>query len=166
LAASVRYSFVDATYRSGFIENSPVNSGGDNGTIAVLPGNRISGIPRHQLKLRLDYAVSGRWSLGASLVAVSSSYARGDENNSDSRGRVPGYAVVHVDTGFQMAPDIELFARIDNLFDRRYANFATLGRNAFAGSGRGFDPAHAVGEQFRGYGAPRGIWIGLRTSWR
>jgi iron complex outermembrane receptor protein len=166
LAASVRYSFVDATYRSGFIENSPVNSGADNGTIAVLPGNRISGIPRHQLKVRLDYVASGRWSMGSSLVAVSSSYARGDENNGDSRGRVPGYAVVHVDTSYQIAPDTELFARVDNLFDRRYANFATLGRNAFAGSDRSFDPVNAVGEQFRGYGAPRGIWIGMRTHWR
>jgi len=53
------------------------------------------------------------------------------------------------------------------VFDRRYQNIGVLGSNAFTGPNRSFGPASgidAVAEQFRGIGAPRGIWIGLRYS--
>ena len=61
-------------------------------------------------------------------------------------------------------PSFEVFARINNLFDKRYANFGILGSNVFTGPGFGFDPANARSEQFRGYGAPRGAWIGMQYS--
>jgi outer membrane receptor protein involved in Fe transport len=64
-----------------------------------------------------------------------------------------------------LAKGWEVFARINNLFDREYANLGVLGLNAFTGPGRTFDGANPVGEQFRGYGAPRGIWVGMRYSW-
>ena len=164
---SARYSYIAATYRSAFLENSPVNSSADGtGAIAVAPGNAIPGIPRHTLKFRLDHDVNERFSIGSNIMHASSTYARGDENNRDVRGKVPGYTVVNLDGRFKLNRDIELFGRVNNLFDREYANFGILGRNAFAGPDRTFDNANAVNEQFRGYGAPRGIWVGLRYSWR
>ncbi len=167
LSVSARYSYVDATYQSSFSTTSPINSSADdNGSILVKPGNRIPGIPRHSLKLRLDYDASERWSIGGNLVYASDIYARGDENNFDVRGKVPGYAVVNLDTRFKLEKGWELFARVDNLLNREYANFGILGRNVFTGPGRSFDGENALGEQFRGYGAPRGIWLGLRYSWR
>ena len=99
------------------------------------------------------------------MLYSGSSFARGDENNADVRGKVPGYTVVNLDTRYKVRRDWELFGRVNNLFDRQYANFGILGRNAFAGPGNGFDNVNAVGEQFRGYGAPRGVWVGLRYSW-
>ena len=166
LTATARYSFIKATYQSPFLENSPVNSSADeNGAIAVQPGNVIPGIPRHSLKFRLDYDWTERFSVGTNILYSSSIYARGDENNADSRGKVPGYTVVNLDSRYKVAKDIEVFARVNNLFDRQYANFGILGRNAFAGPDRTFDAVNAVNEQFRGYGAPRGIWIGMRYSW-
>ncbi len=90
-------------------------------------------------------------------MLTGASIARGDENNQDMRGKVSGYVVVNLDGRFRMTKDIELFARANNVFDRQHANFGILGRNAFAGADGRFDPANGVGEQFRGYGAPRGI---------
>lgn len=166
LSVTARYSYIDATYQSSFLENSPVNSASDaTGAIRVNPGNRIAGIPRHNLKLRFDYAVDERYSFGSNILLTGASFARGDENNQDVRGKVPGYVVVNLDGRFQMTKDIELFARANNVFDRQYANFGILGRNAFAGADGRFDPTNGVGEQFRGYGAPRGIWVGMRLSW-
>ena len=163
---SARYSYIAATYQSTFLENSRINSTADGtGAIAVSPGNAIPGIPRHNIKFRFDYDISERFSVGSNIMHASATYARGDENNLDSRGKVPGYTVVNLDGRFKVTKDIELFGRVNNLFDRTYANFGILGRNAFVGPDRTFDNANAVNEQFRGYGASRGVWLGLRYSW-
>lgn len=166
LSASAHYSYIDATYQSSFLENSPSNSSADtNGAIQVRPGNQLAGIPHHNLKFRLDYAFDARLHVGGNVLVAGSSTARGDENNRDARGKVPGYAVVNLDGRFQINQQVEIFGRINNLLDRQYANFGVLGRNQFAGPSGNFDPANSVSEQFRGYGAPRGMWIGLRYSW-
>jgi outer membrane receptor protein involved in Fe transport len=116
------YALLDATYRSGFTVNSPVNTSADGGgLIAVRKDKRIPGLPRHSLKLRAAYALNPRWDLAANLVAASGSFARGDENNEDARGQVPGYARVDLDARYAPVPRWELFARVDNLLDRRYA---------------------------------------------
>ena len=166
LAVTARYGYIDATYQSAFLENSPANSTANAGSsIAISPGNRLPGIPRHNFKLRLDYEASERCSIGGNVLHSGASYARGDENNLDARGTVPGYTVVNLDARFKVAKDIEIFGRVNNLFDREYANFGILGRNVFTGQNRSFDPGTGTDEQFRGYGAPRGLWVGLRYSW-
>ncbi len=164
--AVARYSVIDATYRTGFIENSPSNSTANaTGDIQVERGNRIPSVPRQSLHLRLDLDASDALAFGANLVAVSSSRARGDENNQDASGAVPGYAVLNLDGRYRIGKSLEAFARINNLFNRQYANFAILGRNVFNGAGHSFDPANPMNESFRGLGAPRGAWLGLRYEW-
>ena len=166
LSIVARYSFIDATYRTGFVENSPFNSTADpNGGIQVNPGHRIPGVPRQSLHLRLDVDAGQAWSFGANVVANSSIRARGDENNQDASGAVPGYAVINVDARLRFGKGFEAFARINNLLDRQYANFAILGQNVFTGPGRSFDPGNPMNESFRGLGAPRGAWAGLRYEW-
>lgn len=166
LGVVARYSFIAATYRDGFIENSPSNATANaNGDIVVQRGDRIPSVPRHSLHLRLDLDASDAMSLGANLVAVGSSRARGDENNQDAGGAVPGYAVLNLDGRVRLGKHLEAFARINNLLNRQYANFGILGRNVFNGPGHSFDPANPVNESFRGLGAPRGLWLGLRGEW-
>jgi iron complex outermembrane recepter protein len=165
---TLRYSYIDATYRSGFLAASANNSTADaNGAVAVEPGDRIPGIPANSAKLRADWSITDRWALGGTLVYASSQYAHGDENNQDSHGPVPGYTVINLDTQVQITPELQLFANIGNLFNRQYQNFGLLGANAFTGPDRTFGPAvgiDPVSEQFRGLGAPRGFWVGLRYS--
>ena len=168
LRVALRYSYIDATYRSSFLAASPNNSTADaNGAIMVNPGDHLPGIPANSAKLRADWQVADRWTVGGTVVYASSQYAHGDENNQDSHGRVPGYTVVNLDTQFEITKDLLLFANIGNLFNRQYQNFGLLGANAFTGPDRTFGPAigiEAVPEQFRGIGAPFGFWIGLRYS--
>ena len=159
---TLRYNFVDASYRTGFVGNSPSNSTADaNGAITVRRGDRIPSIPRHALKLRGELNLTAPWSLAGNVQIASRQYARGDENNLDVNGRVPGYALLNLDTRYQIARTWQLFARIDNVFNRRYANFGVLGDNVFTGPSQGFDPANARAEQFRGNGTPRGAWVGV-----
>jgi iron complex outermembrane receptor protein len=157
-----RYSFLDATFQTAFVESSPNNSSADAaGLIAVQPGNRLPALPRNALRLRVDWA-RGPVALGASLVAFDGQYARGDENNADPAGKVPGYAIVALDASWNITPEWQLFARIDNLFNRTYQNFGILGANYFRGPGNTFDASLAGPEAFRSPGAPFGAWIGIQ----
>ena len=168
LAVALRYNHIDATFRSSFEAASPNNSSANaDGAITVNPGNRIPGIPADSAKLRIDWDIGERWSVGATVLYASGQYAHGDENNQDSHGRVPGYAVANLDAQFRLTGELLLFATINNVFDRQYQNFGLLGANAFTGPDRSFGPALGIpaqSEQFRGLGAPRGFWIGLRYS--
>ena len=163
---SVRYGYIDATYQSSFVASSPANSSADTGgNIIVRPGNQIPGIPRHTLKLRLSQDIQPQWTVGVSVNLSSTIYARGDENNQDAAGKVSGYAIMNLDTNYQLSDKLEIFARVSNLFGHTYANFGTLGRNVFTGPNNTFNASNPVNEQFLGYGAPRGAWIGLRYRW-
>jgi len=168
LDLTLRYSHIDATYRSEFSAASPNNSSADaTGAIRVLPGNRIPGIPADSLKLRGDFDIDARWAIGAGVVLASSQFAHGDENNRDVGGRIPGYAVADVDLRFQPDNSWQIFATVANLFDRHYQNFGLLGANVFTGPDRTFGPSLGlapVAEQFRAVGAPRTVWIGVRYA--
>jgi outer membrane receptor protein involved in Fe transport len=160
LAAS--YSYVEATFQSPFTVFSPNNSSADSsGDIQVSPGDRIPGIPASTLKVRIQYAPIERAMVALSLLAFSSQYARGDENNRDGNGPVPGYAIVNLDAQWEVAPGLQLFASIVNFLNKRYATFGALGENFFTGPGNSFDAANAQSEQFRTPGAPFGVWAGV-----
>ena len=166
LAMSARYGLIHASYRAGFVEHSPANSSADgDGNIAVARGDRMASIPRHSLRVRLDLQAGEALSLGANLVANSSSRLRGDENKQDVHGAVPGYMLVNLDARYRLARNWELFGRIDNAFNRKYSNFGTLGSNVFANPTRTFDPGSQAAEPFLGVGAPRGAWVGVRHEW-
>ncbi len=168
---SVSYGYVRATFETPFQFASATNSAaadtngdGIGDTVFVRSGNRIPGIPEHTVKLQADWEVVRDLSIGASVEYASSIYARGDENNQDLNGKVPGYAVVRLEAAYRIVSGLRLSARVDNLFDARYSNFAVLGENAFTGPGRTFGPAAGVDtavEQFRAVGAPRGAWVTL-----
>jgi iron complex outermembrane receptor protein len=53
--AYANYSYIDATYRFNGELASPNNPAADNGTIFVSSGDRIPGIPQHQLKMGPTY---------------------------------------------------------------------------------------------------------------
>jgi iron complex outermembrane recepter protein len=166
-ALTLGYDYLDATYRTRFASLSPNNSAADaSGTIDVRPGNRLPGIPRHTLKARLDLARGERYSGGLALRYSSPVFARGDENNRDRNGPLSGFVTVGLDARCALAAALELYVRVDNLLDRRYANFGVLGRNVFTGPGNSFDGADPRAEQFRGVGAPRGAWAGIRYRLR
>ena len=166
ISLAVRYTFLDATFRSSFTESSPGNSSADDdGVIEVNPGNRIPANPRHVVKIRAEWAVTRQLFLGANVLASAGVYARGDENNQDVNGQLPSYTLINLDGRYRVTKTLEVFARVNNLFDRRYYNFGVVGENFFTGPDRIFGPAvgaDPAAEQFRGPGAPRGAWLGVK----
>ena len=165
LNLAVNYGYVDAKFVSALTLNSPSNSSADtNGDIHVSPGNKIPGIPAHSVKVRADYDVTETISLGTNVMYYSSQYARGDENNQDANGKVPGYALVNLDARYQVTKQLSFFGRVDNVFDKDYQTLGVLGENFFNGPGRTFDAGNVTGEQFRSTGAPRAIWVGVKYT--
>src|SRR5262249_7078095 len=120
VSLAVRYTYLDATFRSTFAESAPANSSADaDGVIQVRPGDRIPANPRHVLKLRADWQVTPSLLLGANVLTSAGSYARGDENNQDINGQVPGYTILNLDGRYVASRNFEVFLRVNNLFDRR-----------------------------------------------
>ncbi len=183
----MHYSLVDATFRSPAMLLSPNNStrgtepGLADDEILVRPGDRIPGIPRHSLKLVVEARLDAAWSIGATLNAYSKQYARGNENNRHQAGTftdafgntrsfagsgvVPGYAVLNLNARWRVAKDWEFFARLDNVFDRRYFTAGALAENPFdaAGSFR-TNSDDWTRETFYAPGAPRALWLGARWT--
>ena len=113
-------------------------------------------------------------------MASSRSYARGNENNRHQAdglyylgpGTSPGYAVVNLGARYPVSRRLELFARINNLFDRHYYTAAQLGPTGFTDTGTFIArPFPSVGGDypivhatFYAPGAPRGAWGGARIK--
>lgn len=184
---SAGYTFLDATYQSIETVNGESNSSnnealegerGMEGVIDVAPGNQIPLIPRHMGKAFAHVQVTSRLSLGLGMLAFSSSYARGNENNQHQAdgtyylgsGETPGYAVFNLGADYRLTSWLQLVAQIDNLFDRRYYTAGQLGPAGFTENGnflaRPLPPVD--GEYplrhttFYAPGAPRIVWGGLR----
>jgi iron complex outermembrane receptor protein len=166
LGVAASYSYIDATYLSTWVESSSSNSSANaNGNITVHPGDRIPGIPANTVKVRLDYKVLPRWSIGTNLTYRSDIFARGDEDNNDVNGTVAGYFLMDLDTTYNVTKQLQIYATVQNLLNKRYANFAILGENFFNGPNHTFSGTDTTNEQFLGLGAPRGFWVGVRYAW-
>jgi len=165
LSFTAKYSYTRATFQAAFVENSPNNStAGADGSITVSPGDSIPGIPAQLLKLRASWSPAPSIDIGAMFLAASGQYARGDENNQDRNGPVPGYALLNLDLRYRPSPNWELFANVSNVFNTRYQNFGILGVNFFRGPGNAYAPALAQPGQFRVPGAPVGVSVGIRYA--
>jgi outer membrane receptor protein involved in Fe transport len=167
------YSFVDATYRSSFEVNGGSNStADDNGNIQVSPGNRIPLIARHTGRLRLDYALNDKWDIGGTLIVSSGTFLHGNENNANQpdgegfigSGRIGGYSVVNLQTTWHVAKSADMFLKIDNIFDKRYATAGFLTANALDSQGSfRADPGDWTNENLVSPAQPIGVFVGVRA---
>ena len=177
LSWSLNYSLLNATYQASAClvsegnssaETSAACSGDDE--IEVRPGDRLPGLPKHSIKASLDWQLGGRFSVGTQLRAYSSQFVRGNENNRHApdgngfsgSGRIGGFAVLDLTASWKFGDHGELFAKLNNVFDRRYGSAGLLGESAFDAQGRLQAPDDWRQAQFVGPGAPRAVWVGAR----
>jgi outer membrane receptor protein involved in Fe transport len=181
------YTYLRATFQSPERVNGTGNSTnaealegepGFESSIAIEPGNRIPLVPAHLFRANLQWQATRRLSVDATILGVSSSLARGDENNLHQpdgiyylgEGRIPGYGIVNVGLTYQASRRWQLFAQCTNLFDRGYATAGQLGPSGFLPDGRfqsrpfaPIDGEYPVTQStFLAPGAPRGVWGGAR----
>lgn len=158
---AANYSYVDAEFRTPLNISSPAHPNADgNGDIQVQSGDKIPGIPAHNLKLAADYSFTPKFSLGADAIVNSGQYYRGDEANLlDKTG---GYTVINLHADYKVTSNIKIFAKVDNLLDKDYANFGLLGEPDEIFDG--VDRQLMDNPRFQGVGAPRAGWIGIKVS--
>lgn len=158
---STHYTFIDASFETAFLGSSPNNPAADaNGNIQVQAGDKIPGIPAHQFKFSTDYDLLPEWTLGFDMNYNSSQYLRGDEANLTDK--LPAFVVFNLRSEYRFNQHVALFGRVNNLFDRDYANFGTWGN-----TGDVLDGVGLPGDQksrFVGVAAPRAAWIGIRLT--
>jgi hypothetical protein len=138
------YSLLDATFRHGACLLSESNSSAGSseacpgeGEIAVRPGDRMAGLPRHSLKLTANAHLRPGWTVGAQFSAYSSQRVQGNENGGQrpdgvdyfGSGHVGGYALLDLTTNIALGHGVEVFAKVANVFDRRYATGGSLAQN-------------------------------------
>ncbi len=190
VSAGLDYTYLDATYQSTETVDGSANNTSDSalgglpgvdGVITIHRGNRIPLVPKHTGKAFVNIQATSKLVVDAGLVAASSSYARGNENNAyqaDGKyylgpGVSPGYAVVNLAAHYDLTKRLQLAVQMDNLLDRHYYTAAQLAATGFTAQGtfiaRPF-PAFSTGDfpiqhaAFFAPGAPRRAWVELRIK--
>jgi iron complex outermembrane receptor protein len=179
----VNYGYTEATFQSKLFMVSPYNSSaavttplepryGSDGRpleavadmIEINPGDRMPGIPLHNLNLTVNLHLTQQWELGGTMVAHSSSFVRGNENNGHTQGAyeyverlnatgtamelvrlrqftdsgsVPGYVIFNLKTRYELGKGLSVFGLMNNVFDQQYASAGRLGINPFSPSDQG-----------------------------
>ncbi len=121
----VNYTYVAATYQTGFVESAGNNPAADaNGNITIRPGDMLPGIPRNVLKFGFDAKPTSRLSLGAQGILQSGQFLYGDEANLTPQ--LPGYFVTNLHAQYKVRDGVALFGSIQNAFNRQYYTFGTF----------------------------------------
>lgn len=145
------WTWMRATFETPFVSFSPNNPlGGDR---QVDAGDRIPGLPEHNVKLMASWQVTDSVELGGDMQYRSSQYFRGDEANENRP--LPGYALFNLKAGWQVSEAVELHAGISNLFDREYATFGMYGESD-----------EVLGEIYDGFDDARFVSSGAPRSWK
>jgi len=102
----------------------------------VKAQNRMTGLdlprrPRHSLNSAIDYQWAFGLKTGATITHVGSSF----DNIANTR-KLAGYVLVDLRASYPVTKGIEIYGRIENLFDEHYETtyrYGSPGRAAFAG---------------------------------
>ena len=92
--------------------------------------------PRNKARLEGTYSLNDQTTLTAAVIMVGSKFDNDFSTFPASRSKIAGYSIVNLYARYKINSDYELFARIENLFDKEYEDvlgYGTLGTNAIAG---------------------------------
>ncbi len=120
------WTWLDATYRTNVCDDASCN------------GNRIPGIARNMGYASFGYQPEQGWYAGSDIRYMSDIMA-----NDENTAKAPSWTVVGLTTGYKWSygrMDMDLFGRIDNLFDREYVGSVIVNES----NGRYYEPAPDV----------------------
>ncbi|HBT6084300.1 TPA: TonB-dependent receptor, partial [Klebsiella quasipneumoniae] len=117
------WTWLDATYRTNVCGDASCN------------GNRIPGIARNMGYASFGYQPEQGWYAGSDIRYMSDIMA-----NDENTAKAPSWTVVGLTTGYKWSygrMDMDLFGRVDNLFDREYVGSVIVNES----NGRYYEPA-------------------------
>ena len=118
-------------------------------------------IPHNRFKFSGDYYVTKDFKIGAELIVVGSQYYAGDGSNQFEQ--LPAYAVVDADASYQVTANVQVYLRVNNVFDNLYYTYGTFFDTTqipnFGNGGAPFtDPRSLSPAQ------PRSIYVGMKAT--
>ena len=168
----LNYSLTEATFQSDFrmlsLNNSSFLSNDTSnplyGQIRVKPGDRMPGVPLHNVNISWGYKVTPALKLGLTMVGHSDAFVRGNENNEHTagpgrgivmtgldstgqtaqitiptaefkrNGKSDGYAVLNFKASYDINKNWKAGLIINNLLDKQYFSAGRLGLTPFSPS--------------------------------
>jgi outer membrane receptor protein involved in Fe transport len=188
------YTFLNATYQSPQTIDGGSNSTNDSALagqpgidddIHIVPGDFIPQVPRNIFKLYGQFRPSSKLTAELNILAVGSSFARGNENNLDQpdgvfyngSGKSAGYGIGGLGVRYQVTDRVQLFVQMNNLLDKHYSTGSQLGTTPFDnnnlfvaqpfGTPYGDDNVPIRSSSFQAPGTPFNVYGGLKiTLWK
>ncbi|QOR62732.1 TonB-dependent receptor [Sulfurovum sp. ST-21] len=122
LSFSLAYTYLDAYYTShtpftvslGNPYVRSVDPAADDVTYDIN-GNQLPRVPHHKLDLFVHYKIRSNLELSAEFYAQSEYYA--DETNLVT---MPGYGKMNLFANYSPTENLEIFAKMENVFDKQY----------------------------------------------
>jgi len=179
----LNYGLTQATFQSRLFMLSPHNSSAAVSTplepeysawgrplelvkdmIQIDPGDRMPGIPLHNINAAMNFHLTSKWDFGVEMMARTDIIVRGNENNDHVQGSddfilrpnqtgtamervkvgqfkdsgsVDGYVLFNLKTRYELFDGLNVFGLINNVFGQEYATAGRLGINPFSPSQRG-----------------------------
>lgn len=143
------YTLTEATFE---VDTELFTFANENRIAFVRKGDTLPLIPTHRLNGGIEFLLTPQWRLRFDAAYVGSQYLRGDEAN--THRRLDPYFVANAQVSYHHR-NIEVFLRLDNMFDADYESYGTFFENTLDGTGV---------ERFLGPGAPLGAFGGVRVS--
>ncbi len=132
--------------------------------VQIDPGDRMPGIPLHNINASMNVHLTPKWDFGLEMMARTDVFVRGNENNDHVQGSydyiqrpnetgtamervkvgqfkdsgsIDGYVLFNLRTRYELLKGLNVFGLINNLFDQEYATAGRLGVNPFSPAQQG-----------------------------
>jgi len=128
---SLAYTYMDAYYTSHnpfYVSLGPSYGRGattEDDAIYDITDNQLPRTPHHKLDFILNYQPNDKWNFMAEFYAQSNYY--GDETN---LVKFDGYGKLNFKATYNPTESLELFAKVDNVFDNQYYRTVYLFRDS------------------------------------
>jgi outer membrane receptor protein involved in Fe transport len=145
------YTLTEATFQD---EVELFTFANDDRLVRVREGDNLPLVPNHRINGGVEFTLpfAPQWRLSFDGAYVGEQYLRGDDAN--DRGRLDSYFVANAQVTYQYKK-IEVFLRLENLFDTEYESYGAFFENTLDNTGL---------ERFLGPGAPLGAFGGVRIK--
>ena len=164
------YSFLKATFQSAHTLPAANHPNGKND---IEAGDIIPGMPEHRINGEVTFEVIENNYISLGGIASSGVFLRGDESN--QLKKTSPYAIFNLEAKSKLRNNINLFGRIDNIFNSKYETMGVLGEassseinvpiSELGDTGSGDTAVGALDPNFLSPGQPISIFIGGQISW-
>jgi outer membrane receptor protein involved in Fe transport len=143
------YTLTDATFEADTTLFTVAN---EDRVALVQKGDTLPLVPYHRINGGVEFFLTPQWSLRFDAAYVGSQHLRGDEANEHKR--LDPYFVANAQVSYRYR-EVEVFFRLENMFDADYESYGALFENTLDDTGV---------ERFLGSGAPLGAFGGVQVS--